>query len=350
MKKSRILVAMSGGVDSSVAALLLKQKGHDITGVTMCLGIPDSRDDSKARCCGADAIQDAKKVCVKLDMAHHVLDFAEDMQKEVIDNMVSEYSQGRTPNPCVRCNNSLKFRKLLDYAKKTGFDFLATGHYAKREHGCLKKPLDRKKDQTYFLYGIKKEDLDFVFFPLSDITKDDVRQEAQKNGLPVADKPQSQDICFIPGRNYKAFLDARMAPPAPGPIVHRNGDILGEHKGICFYTIGQREGLGIGFGTPLYVVSIDARTNCLVVGSKEDLLGKELLVKDINLLHDDFSDGLTAKIRYAHQPASCVVARQGDTLRVVFKEFQESITPGQSIVFYQGDVVLGGGLIDKVMG
>jgi tRNA-specific 2-thiouridylase len=269
----KVMVAMSGGVDSSVAAMLLTDEGYNVSGVTMCLGI--AAEEDSARCCGAAAIDDAKRVCDRLKIPHYVFDYASELEDKVIAKFISEYKKGRTPNPCVECNRYLKFGSLLEKAKVIGFDFLATGHYAaieRNEDGyCLKRAKDRKKDQTYFLYPMPYEGLRNVLFPLAPLTKDEVREIAKKASLPVAEKQESQDICFVTQKNYQEFLLERVQKLNPGPIVDMQGKILGRHRGIIFHTIGQRGGLGISHATPLYVVSINPDENCIVVGEKKGL-------------------------------------------------------------------------------
>ena len=340
---------MSGGVDSSVAALLLKKEGYDISGVTMCLGI-STEDDAK--CCGASAIDDAKRVCDRLRIPHYVFDYAAQLEDKVIAKFISEYKKGRTPNPCVECNRSLKFGTLLDKALALGFDFLATGHYAdieKNEEGYyLRRPKDKKKDQTYFLYAIPSEKLGHILFPLAHLTKDDVRDIAKKNSLPVAQKQESQDICFVTQKNYQEFLLSRGQEFNPGPIVDLQGKVLGQHRGIIFHTIGQRGGLGISHPTPLYVVSIDPLKNRIVVGEKKDLMGKGLIASDVTRLAENWPPQVHAKIRYRKKEALCETKTENGKLKVVFAEEQEAITPGQSVVFYDKDRVLGGGEIQEV--
>jgi tRNA-specific 2-thiouridylase len=347
----KVMVAMSGGVDSSVAAMLLADEGYNVSGVTMCLGIAAEEDG--ARCCGATAIDDAKRVCDRLKIPHYVFDYAGEFEDKVIAKFISEYKKGRTPNPCVECNRYLKFGSLLEKAKVLGFDFLATGHYAaieRNEEGyCLKRAKDRKKDQTYFLYPMPYEGLGNVLFPLAPMTKDEVRAIAKKASLPVAEKQESQDICFVTQKNYQEFLLERVQKLNPGPIVDMQGKILGKHRGIIFHTIGQRGGLGISHATPLYVVSIDPDENRIVVGEKKDLMATGLIAGDMNMLAQSWPGQVYAKIRYRKKEALCDVTAENGRLRVIFAEEQEAITPGQSVVFYENDRVLGGGVIEEVL-
>jgi tRNA-specific 2-thiouridylase len=347
----KVMVAMSGGVDSSVAAMLLTDAGYNVSGVTMCLGI--AAEEDSARCCGATAIDDAKRVCDRLKIPHYVFDYAGELEDKVIAKFISEYKKGRTPNPCVECNRYLKFGSLLEKAKVLGFDFLATGHYAaierNKEGYFLKRAKDRKKDQTYFLYPMPYEGLENVLFPLAPLTKDEVRAIAKKASLPVAEKQESQDICFVTQKNYQEFLLERVQKLNPGLIVDMQGKILGRHRGIIFHTIGQRGGLGISHPTPLYVVSIDPDENRIVVGEKKDLMAKGLIAGDMNMLVQSWPGQVYAKIRYRKKEALCEVTAANGRLRVIFAEEQEAITPGQSVVFYENDLVLGGGVIEEVL-
>lgn len=348
--KKKVLAAMSGGVDSSVAAFLLKDGGYDVTGVTMCLG---SGGAGEARCCGPDAVADARRVCEKLGLSHYVLDFSKELEEKVIGKFIAEYSRGRTPNPCVDCNRYLKFGSLLDKAFALGFDYVATGHYAKieQEDGAfyLKRPRDKVKDQTYFLYAAPRGALGRILFPLASLKKEDVRDIAKKAGLPVADKRESQDLCFADKGNFPAFVARCGKGFTPGPILDRKGNRLGTHRGIVFYTVGQRSGLGIAHKTPLYVLSIDAAANSVVVGDKAALKGKGLVAGDLNILMEDWPEEVSAKIRYRRNAAGCRVAFEDDKITALFDKDEEAITPGQAVVFYHRDYVLGGGAIEEAI-
>jgi tRNA-uridine 2-sulfurtransferase len=348
MKK--VLVAMSGGVDSSVSAALLKDKGYEVAGATMCLGV--SPGDGPKKCCGPREIDDARKVCTALGIRHYVFDFSDDMEALVIANFLSEYSKGRTPNPCIECNRHLKFRILLKKARALGFDAIATGHYARiieQGRSCyLQRPKDRRKDQTYFLYCIAKDDLQHCLFPLAEYAKDEVRLLARQYRLQVAEKPESQDICFVPEKGLHDFLSARLTEAMPGDIVDTAGRVLGQHSGICFYTIGQRQGLGISAPKPLYVTALDSDGNRVVVGEKKSLTAAGLMCGNFNFLADEIPLRVHAQIRYRHKAQPCRCTISGNSAGVLFDEPQEALTPGQSVVLYDGDIVLGGGIIEKV--
>ncbi|MFA5322195.1 MAG: tRNA 2-thiouridine(34) synthase MnmA [Smithella sp.] len=351
MMGKKVLVAMSGGVDSSVAAMLLINQGYDVAGVTMRFGALTEGDQKRS--CTSAAIDDAKRVCDHFRIPHYVFDYAAQLEDKVISNFISEYQKGRTPNPCVECNRHLKFGSLLGKALMLDFDFLATGHYASIEKNkdgyCLKRPKDKKKDQTYFLYSIPYKTLGNILFPLSCLTKDEVRDLAKKSSLPVAEKQESQDICFVTQKNYQDFLMERVQKINPGSIVDMQGNILGKHRGIIFYTIGQRGGLGISHPTPLYVLSIDPVKNRIVVGDKKDLLGRGLVASNVNMLAEKWPAQVYAKIRYRKKEALCEVKAGHNQLEVTFAEEQEAITLGQSVVFYDHDRVLGGGIIEAVV-
>ena len=346
--KDKIVIALSGGVDSSVAALLLKEQGHEVAGITMKLGAADE-GSSGVKACGLREIEDARRVCRILDIPHHIVDFSLELEDRIVKPFIEEYMRGRTPNPCVVCNRHIKFGVLLDSVSALGFNYIATGHYAKVQkmdgRPVLSRSKESRKDQTYFLHAIKRDALDRIRFPLSDLTKAEVRQIARKHGLPVSDKQESQDICFIPEEGYGAFLRSRSIPLQPGEFVDRRGNILGRHRGFASYTIGQRARLGGWSGGPLYVLAIDARKNRVIIGEKDDLMASSLVADRVNLLVDNLPARAIAKIRYAHRGAACTVSLDGEALRVQFDEPQEAITPGQYIVLYEDDIVLGGGVI-----
>jgi tRNA-specific 2-thiouridylase len=356
MNKKRVVVAMSGGVDSSFAAFLLKEEGYEVIGVTMQIW------PRNGGCCGIDAIEDAKRVAAMLNIPHYTLNFREVFAKRVIHNFCEEYRNGRTPNPCIRCNQHIKFDALLKVARGLGA-YVATGHYARIEYNnkrgryLLRKGVDAKKDQSYVLYTMTQDQLSSTLMPLGNLTKDEVREVAKELGMRVADKPESQEICFIPdgdlGRFFRDYLPEAMKP---GPIVDKEGKVLGKHKGIIFYTIGQRRGLGISSKEPLYVIRIERDKNTVVVGTREDLRGDELIAADVNYVAEviDHPVKVRAKIRYTHQEAEAVVTPRGSgKVHVRFKEPQYAITPGQAVVFYEyeeEDILLGGGTIEMVCG
>ncbi len=349
----RIAVAMSGGVDSAVAALLLCEAGHDVEGVTMLLGLSASGDDGLKRLDHRD-VHDAKRICQKLGIGHRVVDFKREMEKEVIEPFIAEYLRGQTPNPCVTCNRRLKFGLLLEKVLSWGFEGLATGHYAALESAngsCrLKKPKDSRKDQTYFLYSLPKERLPLLAFPLAGYTKEEVRALAVGARLPLSDKKESQDVCFIPRGGYQEFLRGRRAKMDEGQIVDREGRVLGQHRGIGCYTIGQRGGMGISSPAPLYVIGIDAAHNRLIAGRRDDLKAGGLIAGAVNWLVEAVPEEARAKIRYGHRAAKCrILPRANGCVIVRFAEEQQAISPGQSIVFYDDSTVLGGGVIKEVL-
>jgi tRNA-specific 2-thiouridylase len=352
---------MSGGVDSAVAAALLKKQGYEVIGITMCFNLADSLR-KRPTCCGTQGIEDAQRVAHKLGIRHYVLNMQKVLKEKIIKDFCREYFRGRTPNPCVRCNQYIKFDALLKKAITLGATYLATGHYACIEnnprcpavHGrryILKKAKDRNKDQSYFLYRLRQWQLKHILFPLGDYTKDEVRRLASEFGLPVADKLASQEICFLSGVDYRGFLKTRIvADIRPGAIEDEQGNVLGQHKGIAFYTIGQREGLGIAKGYPLYITKIDCKKNRIIVGKKEDAYKDEFLVKETNFILTPIKKkiALKVRIRYNHREALAEVMPLGNRIKVRFRRPQFAITPGQSAVFYDKDKVLGGGIIDKV--
>jgi len=349
--KKKVLVALSGGVDSSTAALLMKKKGYKVAGATMCLGVKKS--SNKLQCCDAKAIEDARKICRMLEIPHRVFDFSGQLEDKVIGKFAREYSLGRTPNPCVDCNRYLKFDLLLNKALALGFDYLATGHYArilnKSDEYYLSRPKDKVKDQSYFLYPIKKEALKYIIFPLEEYTKEEVRKICKKHGLPVAEKPQSQDLCFAGSDDFKGIFEARMKTVKEGPITDINGKVLGRHRGICFYTIGQRRGLGISSKDPLYVIGIDTEHNRIIAGDRSLLGSKGLIADNVNYFMEKIPENTTAQIRYNHKAARCKAVRENGMLRIKFDRVQEAVTPGQSAVVYSGDIVVAGGEIKSVI-
>jgi len=346
---------MSGGVDSSVAAALLIEQGYEVIGLTMCFNLAE-RTGAKPSCCGLAGIEDARQVCHKLGIRHYVINLDKDFNRQVIQNFYQEYLSGKTPNPCVRCNQFIKFNILLKKAINLGAQFLATGHYAKIENSgqgyLLKKSRDLKKDQSYFLYRLTKWQLEHVIFPLGNFTKPKVRQLARNLGLNVAEKQDSQEICFLPDGKYRDLIkDRSLGSVNSGNLVDKDGNILGVHGGIANYTIGQRHGLGITKGYPLYVTGINAKNNRISVGSRKDSCKSEFIIKDKHFISRPFKKKIEIKvrIRYNHKEMPAVVSQAKGKLRAIFKKPQFAITPGQSAVFYRKDIVLGGGIIEKVI-
>lgn len=359
--RKKVAVAMSGGVDSSVAAALLKEQGYEVEGVTMCFSIP-SPSGRRPACCGEESIQAARAVARCLEVPHHVLDFSRDLEDLVIKDFIEEYGRGRTPNPCVRCNRYLKFGALRALMKQLGMDYLATGHYARidryDETGCfrLRKGADANKDQSYFLYGLAAEALPFIVFPLGNLSKEEVRGLARRWGLPTAERAESQDICFVPPGGYKTFIQARPGAEGflPGPFKNPRGEVVGRHQGIARYTIGQRDQLGIALGVPVYVYRIDPDENTVYVGPEEYLYAEGLLAGEMNYLQPMIPQRtveVTARIRYnARDVKGRLTVLESGKSRLVFDEPQKSVTPGQSVVLYEGDTVLGGGVIETSLG
>ena len=359
---------MSGGVDSSTVAAMLRAAGEDVIGLTMQLwnqrrlagreGMPES---VQGRCCSLDDVYDARRVATQIGIPYYVVNHEERFERDVVRPFIEEYLSGRTPIPCSLCNNHLKFDQLLVVARQIGAERVATGHYARvayeegRGRWLLRRPRDHSKDQTYFLFGLTQEQLSRTLFPLGELTKPQVRELAAKHGLAIAEKPDSQEICFVPGGDYKRFIDAYLAeqgeslPDTAGDLVTTSGEVIGGHSGIHNFTVGQRKGLGVATGSPLYVIQISGANKRVMVAGAEHLYSRTLRAKRANLIAvDDLGESMrvTVKIRHRHEPAPAVIEKSGDDeIQVTFDEPQRAITPGQAAVFYDGDIVVGGGWI-----
>ena len=357
MSKGRVIVAMSGGVDSSVAALLLQRQGYDVVGVTMRLWT-EERDDLpplSKRCCSVEDIDDARRVCQIIGAPHYVQNFEREFQQHVVDYFVREYERGRTPHPCLACNDKIKFDFLLRRAMFLEADYIATGHYARirREDGTFRllKGLDSNKDQSYVLFTLTQAEMKRLLLPVGDYPKDEIRRLASEAGLPVADKPDSQDICFIPDGDYRKFVGGRSAPQ-PGELVDADGRLLGTHPGVQFFTVGQRRGLGLngGSGKPMHVIKIDAAANRVVLGPEDQLYGSRLWASGVSFTSGRVVESaplaVTAKIRYKASEFPAEVTPHGEWAEILFREPQRAVTPGQAVVFYQGDEMIGGGIIE----
>jgi len=352
--KKRILVAMSGGVDSSTTAAILKREGHDVIGVTMQLW---DYGDGEGGCCSADDVRDARRVADQIGIPHYVVNYMNIFKKYIVEDFIGKYLSGKTPNPCVLCNQFMKFNFLLRRAMELGAEYLATGHYAgiEEEGGrfYLRKAKDEIKDQSYFLFSLTQSELRRIIFPLGSMTKSEVRGIAKEMNLRVANKPDSQEVCFITGGDYRDFLKAHTEiENKRGEIVDMEGNVLGYHDGVFSFTVGQRRGLGIAKGKPLYVVKVDTEENRVVVGEEKDIFRTALIADNVIWADEPLSGGsqIKAKIRYRHRESDAVVHTQssGEAL-VKFKTPQRAMTPGQAVVFYNGNRVLGGGWIREVL-
>lgn len=349
---------MSGGVDSSVTSALLVEKGYDVIGITMRFGFQDSINESgRPQCCSLESVEDARRVCGQLGIPFYAVNYEAVFKDEIVDYFCKEYSSGRTPNPCIICNQKLKFGKLLELARQLDADYVATGHYARLHYDqdlkryILKKGIDSNKDQSYSLFSLTQEQLKHIIFPIGEYTKSQVRQIARQKSLKVSERPESQELCFISDDNYNRFLkDHISAQLKPGPIVDKSGRVVGQHQGIQFYTIGQRKGLGGNLGKAMYVIKIDPSSNTITIGSKNDLLVKSLTASKANFISiPKLTNPIKAlaKIRYKDNGTMATVYPiSDDRFEVIFDKPSMAATPGQAVVLYDDDIVIGGGWID----
>ena len=356
MSKGRVIVAMSGGVDSSVAALLLQEQGYEVIGVTLRLWTSERDDLSplNRRCCSTEDVEDARRVCQAIGVPHYVLNLEREFQKHVVDYFCQEYERGRTPNPCLACNEKIKFDFLLRKATLLEADYIATGHHARiRLNGNgfrLLKGVDARKDQSYVLFTLTQHELARLLLPVGEYPKERIRRLAAEAGLPVAGKPDSQEICFIPDGDYRRFISGR-ARAKPGHMIDTDGNVMGSHPGVQFFTIGQRKGLGLQGNTarPVYVVKIDTETNRVTLGPEEELYRSDLWASRMSFISGETPDGpleVTTKIRYKASERPATVIPRGAWAEVRFRELQRAVTPGQAVVFYDGDELVGGGIIE----
>lgn len=355
--KKKVVLGMSGGVDSSVAAYILKEEGYEVIGVTLSQ-IPhtEETDDNEGGCCSISSVFDAKGVADFLDIPHYVMNFRDLFEREVIDYFIDEYMEGRTPNPCLMCNKRVRFSEFLEKAKGLGADYLATGHYAivdkVNDRYLMKNSRDTRKDQTYFLHQMTQYQLKHTLFPLGGYTKDEIRAIGEKIGIITHDKPDSEEICFIPDDDHGRFIKERVDDIKVGNFVDTKGNILGQHKGIVYYTVGQRKGLGLSLGRRVFVKEINPENNTVVIGDEEELYNSKLYAEELNFIpFDNLSEPMKvkAKIRYSLHESDATISPHKNGVYVEFKEPQRAITKGQAVVFYSDDVVVGGGIIKEVL-